>query len=301
MLGGVRGSHIVLPTFRGAPDAAVFTEAVDGRPIFVIPWNGQLLVGTTEVPDVGDPGKSQPSLEEVDYLLKSLRALLPKASFSAADVRYAFAGVRPLPFVGKKSPSSVTRRHFLHDHSKDGAHQMISVIGGKLTTAAELGRQCARKLGIKVARPRTIAVVPYSGATLDDFIAEVAGAAGISDDSAEGIAEWYGSRSLEIARFARMSAEMKAKLCAHTSHIVAEAAYAVDQEYAVTLGDMLLRRVPVALGPCWSEECSRMAAGRIGAALGWSEQQVGSEFERFEDERNAFLIRPGAASQHGSR
>ncbi|HVO64278.1 MAG TPA: glycerol-3-phosphate dehydrogenase/oxidase [Terriglobales bacterium] len=300
MSGGVRGSHIVLPTFHGALEAAVFTEAVDGRPIFVIPWNGQLLVGTTEVPDSGDPGKSQPSLEEIDYLLKSLRTLLPQARFSGADIKYAFAGVRPLPFVGKKSPASVTRRHFLHDHSKEGVHQMISVIGGKLTTAAELGRQCARKIGIKVAEPRGISLAHSPGATLDDFLLEVAGAAGISEDSAEGIAEWYGSKSLEVARFARMSVEMKAKLCAHTGHIVAEAAYAFNHEYAFTLGDILLRRVPVALGACWSEECSRMAAGRIGAALGWSEKEVSSAFEQFESERNAFLVRPGVGSAHES-
>ena len=65
MVGGVRGSHIVLPRFAGAPDAAVYTEAVDKRPIFVIPWNEQVLVGTTEVADQGDPGKVQPSPEEI--------------------------------------------------------------------------------------------------------------------------------------------------------------------------------------------------------------------------------------------
>ncbi|HEX6502953.1 MAG TPA: glycerol-3-phosphate dehydrogenase/oxidase [Terriglobales bacterium] len=296
MLGGVRGSHIVLPTFRGAPEAAIFTEAVDGRPIFVIPWNGQLMVGTTEVPDNGDPGKSQPSLEEIDYLLKSLRTLLPQAPVGAADIRYAFAGVRPLPFVGKKRPGAVTRRHFLHDHANDGAHQMISIIGGKLTTAGELARQCARKIGIKVPEPRGIGFLPYGEASLDDFVAEVASAAGISEDSAEGIAEWYGSKSLEIARLARSGADMKAKLCDHTGHIVAEAAYAFQNEYAFKLGDVLLRRVPVALGGCWSEECSRMAAGRIGAALGWTESQVKSELEQFESERNGFLVKPQSLS-----
>ena len=61
MVGGVRGSHIVLPRFAGAPDAAVYTEAVDKRPIFVIPWNEQVLVGTTEVSDQSDPAKVQPS------------------------------------------------------------------------------------------------------------------------------------------------------------------------------------------------------------------------------------------------
>ncbi len=292
MIGGVRGSHIVLPTFPGAPEAAVFTEAVDGRPIFVIPWNGQLMVGTTEVPDTGDPGKSQPGPDEIEYLMKSLRTMLPTAPVSAADIRYAFAGVRPLPFVGRKSPSAVTRRHFLHDHAKEGVQQMISIIGGKLTTAAALGRQCARQVGIKVPEPRGMAVLPYGGATLDDFVAEVAGAAGISQDSAEDIARWYGTRSLEIARLARASAEMKAKLCAHTHHIVAEAAYAMHKEYACTLGDVLLRRTPVALGACWGQECSRQAAGRIGAALGWTETQVKSELEHFENERSAFLVKP---------
>lgn len=293
MIGGVRGSHIAVPSFRGAPEAAVFTEAVDGRPIFVIPWNGQLLVGTTEVPDTGDPGKSQPSAQEIEYLLKSLHTLFPNAPLGTAAIRYAFAGVRPLPFVGTKSPAAITRRHFLHDHGKEGVQQMISIVGGKLTTAAELGRQCARKIGLKVPEPRGAAVLPFDGASLDDFVAEVASAAGIPEDSAEGIAEWYGSKSLEIARLARSSVDMKAKLCPHTGHIVAEAAYAIQNEFAITLGDVLLRRVPVALGGCWSEDCSRMAAGRIGAALGWTEPQVRTELEQFESERSEFLVRPG--------
>lgn len=294
MIGGVRGSHIVVPTFRGAPEAAIFTEAVDGRPIFVIPWNGQLMVGTTEVPDTGDPGKSQPSLDEIEYLLKSLRTLLPKTPVNAADIAYAFAGVRPLPFANQKTPGSITRRHFIHDHSREGVQQMISIIGGKLTTAAELARQCARKIGIRVPAPRSVTVLPYGNATLDDFVAEIASAAGIAEDSAEAIAEWYGRKSLDIAHLARTGADMKAKLCAHTGHIVAEAVYAFQNEYAFTLGDVLLRRTPVALGACWSEECSRMAAGRIGAALGWTETQVKSELEKFESERNAFLVRPNS-------
>src|SRR5438105_3722260 len=51
MLGGVRGSHIVLPRFSGAPNAALYSEAADGRPVFVLPWSDQVLVGTTEVAD----------------------------------------------------------------------------------------------------------------------------------------------------------------------------------------------------------------------------------------------------------
>ena len=127
----------------------MYTEAVDKRPIFVIPWNEQVLVGTTEVEDQGDPAKVQPSTEEIDYLVRSLLHLFPGVKLSAADVRYTFAGVRPLPFAPKEKASAVTRKHYLHDHAADGAEHMISVIGGKLTTAAELARQCAGRLAFR--------------------------------------------------------------------------------------------------------------------------------------------------------
>ena len=152
LLGGVRGSHIVLPRFPGSPSAALYTEAVDGRPIFVLPWNDQILVGTTEVADNGDPAKTVPSPEEISYLIRSAAQLFPKAKISAHSVKHAFAGIRPLPYSPKNRPSAVTRRHILHDHIDDGAAHMLSVIGGKLTTAASLARECARKIGLNAAR-----------------------------------------------------------------------------------------------------------------------------------------------------
>src|ERR1700730_996604 len=155
MLGGVRGSHIVLPRFPGSPSAAVYTEAVDGRPIFVLPWNDQILVGTTEVADNGDPDKTAPAPDEITYLIRSVSQLFPKAKITAQSVKHAFAGIRPLPYSPDSRPSAVTRRHILHDHADEGATRMISVIGGKLATAASLARECARKIGLDPAEPNT--------------------------------------------------------------------------------------------------------------------------------------------------
>jgi glycerol-3-phosphate dehydrogenase len=290
MVGGVRGSHIVLPKFAGTPEAAVYTEAVDGRPIFVIPWNEQLLVGTTEVQDGNDPGCVQPSADEIDYLLRSFFRLFPKTRVSEGDIRYAFAGVRPLPFSPKKSPSSVSRKHYLHDHATEGAAQMISVIGGKLTTAGSLARECAAKIGLSMS-PTALDIVSEGSVDpmLEQWIDEIAEAGGISADTARGIAAWYGKRALAVAARARKSAEMRAPLCPHTTHIVAEAMDAFTNECACTLADVLLRRVPVALGACWSPSCSRDAARRVGVAMGWSEQHTAAELEAFERERDAFL------------
>ncbi|HEX3740517.1 MAG TPA: glycerol-3-phosphate dehydrogenase/oxidase [Terriglobales bacterium] len=296
MLGGVRGSHIVLPRFSGAPTAALYTEAADGRPVFVLPWNEQVLVGTTEVPDNSDPAKTSPSQQEIEYLFRTVSQLFPKAKFSVHDIRYAFAGVRPLPNAPGNNPSAVTRRHFLHDHTDEGASRLISVIGGKLTTAASLARECARKIGLNVEEPKSVTVGPGSSLDpmLDQQVLDIAKAGSVSEETARGMMEWHGQRAMDIARMALVSAELRAPICPHTSHIVAEVVEAYRKEYAVNLGDALLRRVPVALGPCWSESCSREAALRVGAVMGWSEHDLGANLESFEVERTAFLQRPKA-------
>jgi glycerol-3-phosphate dehydrogenase len=296
MVGGVRGSHIVLPQFTGAPDAAVYTEAVDGRPFFVIPWNQQLLVGTTEVEDTGDPGQVQPSAEEIAYLLSSVQNLYPQARVSAGDVRCAFAGVRPLPYSPGANVSGRSRRHYIHDHSADGAVGMLSMIGGKLTTAASLARECAARVGVPAAAPQiAFADADRVDQLMEQRTGEVAEAGGISRESARGLIEWYGEQSMAIASTARKRPELRETLCPHSRHIVAEAVHAVSNEYAFTLGDVLLRRVPVALGGCWSPECGRVASQRVGAAVGWDERQTEAAWEAFEVERAAFLRTPEAA------
>jgi glycerol-3-phosphate dehydrogenase len=224
--------------------------------------------------------------------------MFPKAKLTAGNIHYAFAGVRPLPYSESKNLGAVTRRHILHEHSDEGATHMISVIGGKLTTAASLARECARKIGLKVKEPQTIAFGsgPEFDPLLDDSILEVARIGAISEESARSMLEWHGPRAADIARTALVSAELRAPICPHTPHVVAEAVEAYRKEFAVSLGDVLLRRVPVALGPCWSEACSREAAVRIGTVMGWSERTTATNLEAFEIERTAFL-RPVAKAE----
>ena len=292
MVGGVRGSHLVLPRFPGAPESAVYTEALDGRPIFVIPWNGQLLVGTTEVDDTGDPGSAQPSEAEIAYLLASAQRLFPTAGLGRDEIRYATAGVRPLPFSPGNPLAAVTRRHLLHNHRDDGVAGMISVIGGKLTTAAAVARECARTIGIEAAEPQFDAVVQAGepGSVMSACAATVGARAQISEDMAGAALGWFGRAASDIARCAMEDERARAPICDGSPHMVAEALYALRNECAVTLGDVLLRRAPVALAGEWSHEQTWQAAERIGAAAGWGEERVEGEVECFETERAAFLI-----------
>ena len=292
MVGGVRGSHIVLPRFSTALEQPVYAEASDGRQIFVLPWNGQILVGTTEVAD-SEPDTTQPSAAEIEYLMNGLLRLFPHSGLTKADIRYSLAGIRPLPYAPGKSYSAVPRHHILHDHVDDGARGLISLIGGKLTTAASAARDVARKLGVRLAEPACALTAPILEEDLDHALREwsllVASKARITPSCAQSVAEWHGRQAMAIAQTAALDSRLREPLCSHTCHIVAEAVEAVSHECAITLGDILLRRVPVALGACWSAACSREAANRVGTALGWDTSRIDSELEQFEEERQRFL------------
>jgi glycerol-3-phosphate dehydrogenase len=297
LIAGIRGSHLVIPSFPGAPKNALYTEAIDSRPIFLIPWADQLLLGTTEVEHNGDPGQAMPSRAEMQYLFLSLHRLFPTCSLRWGDVHYAYAGVRPLPYERERTSrigyGSISRRHKLHDHLEHGVAGLITLIGGKLTTAAKVGRECARAIGARLSDLPQPMIAIRTGNGLENAVAAWSESAArfgnISSSSAFAIAEWHGKSAINIVRLASADPLFRQTLCPHTSHIVAEAVEAVRYEFAVSLADILLRRVPVALGACWSEECTRTAAHRIGEALRWPDARVNMEIEDFEVERSRFL------------
>jgi glycerol-3-phosphate dehydrogenase len=301
MVGGVRGSHLVLPRFPGAPTQPIYLEAEDRRQVFVLPWNGQTLVGTTEVADTNRPDNPQASADEIDYLLASFLRLFPHSQITKAEIRATIAGVRPLPYAPGKNYGAITRKHILHDHRGDGAAGLISLVGGKLTTGASVGRDVARLLGAAIAEPLNVFAPPAFEAGLESTVRQwahlVAAKAGIPEGCAQVVAEWHGRHALAIAHAASLDERLREPLCSHSCHLVAEAVEAVAHECAITLGDILLRRVPVALGACWSDACSREAAGKIGSALGWDQARIGQELESFEEEREKFL-HPRKGSAH---
>jgi len=293
MIGGVRGSHVVVPIFPGAPEQALYTEAADRRPVFVIPWAGQILIGTTEVPQQESPHRAEPTASEIDYLLAAVRRLFPKAAIGTSEIRYSYAGVRPLPYSPNESLSAISRRHFLHHHLEDGTAGLITVIGGKLTTAPSLARDCARMMGIKIPESHSSLAAMSRQLNLvnivEDWSRSAASTGRIPAATASALVEWHGPRAEAVARMAAQDDALRQPLCTHSEHIVAEAVSAVQNESAITLADILLRRVPVALGPCWDQQCSQTASARIGSVLGWSETQQNAELESFEEERQRFL------------
>jgi glycerol-3-phosphate dehydrogenase len=149
LVGGSKGSHLILAPFPGAPDAAVHAEASDGRPFFVIPWNGLFLIGTTEQGYGGDPGAATVTEAERAYLVREAQTLFPSAGGLSAAVRYTQSGVRPLPSTRRSDLGAVTRRHLIHRHR--GVRGLYSVVGGKLTTHRDLAEDVLHVLADALA------------------------------------------------------------------------------------------------------------------------------------------------------
>src|ERR1043165_7024544 len=150
LIGGTKGSHLVVPPFPTAPANAIYVEArSDGRPIFIIPWNEVYLIGTTDVRFEGNPDEVRCEPWEIDYLLSETNLAFPNAGLTRESILDTYSGVRRLPVSDDKEEQSITRRHFIREHPQ--LPNLLSIVGGKLTTYRSLGEECVdlifRKLG----------------------------------------------------------------------------------------------------------------------------------------------------------
>src|SRR4029077_4972419 len=140
LIGGTKGSHIIVAPFTGAPVMAIYSEAeTDARPFFIIPWDGKYLIGTTDIRYQGNLDDVQITSDEIDYLLRETNRVFPIAKLSREHILYTYSGVRPLPFTGDKDEQRITRRHFIRAHPR--LRGLFSIVGGKLTTYRSLAEQ----------------------------------------------------------------------------------------------------------------------------------------------------------------
>jgi glycerol-3-phosphate dehydrogenase len=134
----VKGSHIVVPKLFDHDHAYIF-QSPDGRIVFAIPYERDFtLIGTTDIEYKGDPARVAIDAQEVDYLCELVNRYFRK-HISASDVVWSYAGVRPLLQDEAADAKAVTRDYKLV-FDTDGA-PLLSVFGGKITTARKLGEE----------------------------------------------------------------------------------------------------------------------------------------------------------------
>lgn len=273
----VNGSHIAVRGFPGSPRHAIYREArSDNRPFFVIPWRGLHLIGTTESAYAGDPDAVAPTRQEMQYLIDETNHLFPEAALDPVSVLYAYCGSRPLLNSTGANLNAVSRGHAVVDHERtDGIRGLLTMAGGKLTTAPTFATETLRAVARKLKVPRRRADPPPVQSSLDE--------------APPRIARLYGPRSGALMRYLESDPALSRPLCAGCETTRGEILFAVERERARSLGDILLRRTGLAFDGGRGSSLARRVAAIAGPALGWDESRQAQELAHYAEELAATL------------
>jgi glycerol-3-phosphate dehydrogenase len=300
LLGRSRGSHIVVDAIPGLAGSAIYAEAAaDGRPFFIMPWNDQTLIGTTDLAFQGDPGGVMPTDDEVAYLLGETNRVLPEVRLQPGAVRMEYAGVRPLMRGEGRKQAAVTRRHHIC-HDKQLAQGLFSVVGGKLTTFRSLAEQVVDRL-CKFARRDLLACetasrrLPGGAGDLSLIESELARNRAIDSETIARLMRIYGTRADDVARLVRTKPELGKRLGDRTHAIAAEIVFGYQAEMAATLADCLFRRSMVGLEAGFDTTVIENALAVARAHFDWTDNRANAERERARREASALGISAGTA------
>ncbi|MGN6483736.1 MAG: glycerol-3-phosphate dehydrogenase [Thermomicrobiales bacterium] len=296
LVGGTKGTHIIVHPFPGAPSDALYIEArQDGRPYFIIPWNGLYLIGTTDVRYDGDLDRVVPSEEEIAYLLTESNLAIPAAGLTRDQVLYAYAGLRPLPWAPEGKEGSITRKHIIHDHAPQYAG-LLSIIGGKLTTFRSLAEETvdavARKLGRHLLPERTSkeplpGAVAHFGQFAERFRREAP--EWIGPRSVEHLLRVYGTRARAVLALAEREPALRAVVSAETGAIGATVAFAFTDERARTLTDAVLRRTMIGYAADSGLDALDTSSAIAQQVLGWTDERREAEITAYRAYMTRFL------------
>ena len=279
--GGTKGSHIVVDEFPGAPGSTLYVEAKsDGRPFFIIPWLGKYLIGTTDLPYKGDLDNIKADNEEIDYLLQETNNIVPIANLKREDIKFTYSGVRPLPNSEGKRPGSITRKHIIFDHRKEGVRNLLTLIGGKLTTYRNVGEEMVDAIFKQTKRsPKSCQTdsLPLPGCILpsdqriQQAITEYSSTLSVA--VIDHLFSVYGARALSVLALTQENPELSQPLSGDLPDIKAQIVYAVANESAHTLVDILRRRTTLAMNGHYGMNLLPVVTETLSKHCGWTPEQ----------------------------
>ncbi len=230
MLEPSQGIHLVLPaSFLPRASAILVPHTDDKRVIFLVPWHGKVLIGTTDSPVKKADLEPQALKEEVQFLLKHAARYLAKDP-NLSDILSIYAGLRPLLKASGKSTAALSRDHSIIT-SKSG---LITIAGGKWTTYRRMGEDVINK-AIRVGKLPFRACIT-STLQLHGFEKKI--------DLTDSLSV-YGSNIKELKRLIRHKKSLSEKITPDLPYTKAEVVFAIRHEMARTVEDILARRTRI--------------------------------------------------------
>lgn len=279
-----KGVHLILK--KPLTSSALIVRArEDKRVFFVIPWQGRTIIGTTDTDYVGDLDDIRADESDIRYLVEHGNMVLPGARFGRGDILCAYAGVRPLLAGDPRHPSATSREHRIWEEPKG----LLSVLGGKFTTFRAMAEQAvnaAERILMVPHRLSPTITVPLPGAVAHGIFPGQ-----VPPGEKERLWGIYGERAHEVMALCSVTPDGYSTLCPHTKRTRGEVVYAVQSEMAVTLTDVLERRLRLALtAECRGGDAVGSASSVMAPMLGWDEVERKKHVEHYLGQLDATKI-----------
>jgi glycerol-3-phosphate dehydrogenase len=293
-----KGVHLYFSQARLPVRVALYVPTgVDDRLVFVVPWQGRVLVGTTDTDYDGPLDRPTVGAADVAYLIGVLNRAFPSLGLSAADVVGAQAGIRPL--VAAEGATSHASREERVWRRSDG---VVAIAGGKLTTYRRMAEKVAAELGHDTSSPRgrPTESIPIAPAFDDPALRAGLSASGLAADgqAVERLLRVYGAETAELAAIVAADRRLAAPIVAGQPPILAEVVFGARHEQARGVADVLARRTRLLLLDGRGARAAAPAvADLLAGELGWSADEREAALRDFEQEAAQYALPASALGQ----
>lgn len=301
MIGGTKGSHILLDhpgLLKELKGRMIYFEADDGRICLVFEYLGRALAGSTDI-KAANPDSVRCEPDEVDYLLESLRKLLPKLRFSRDQIVYVYSGIRPLPASDAKDPGLITRDHVtpVLDPVAGRPYPVYSLVGGKWTTFRGYAEEVADMLLARLAATRRVSTralaigggrnYPKDESQRRSWTAKLAQESGLPESRIGELLARYGTGASAVAAHIA-SFEGDVSLPNAPDYSTGEMDYVLRNEQVGSLADLVFRRTTLAVTGRLTARLVDALAGQAVDTLGWDAARRNDEIAAVRERLKTF-------------
>ena len=295
LIGGTKGGHLVVDNddlYRTLAGEMIYYETAEGRVAVTLPWLGKCIIGSTDI-RVDNPDDVRCTDEEVEYMLDSIRQILPDLKIGREHVLSRFTGVRPMRRSDESATVSVSRSHHCEVIEPTGevGFPVYAMAGGKWTTFRSFAEEVADLLLARLDVPRRedSRDLPIGGGkdfppddeARSQWVADLAGRTGLPNERVDTLLQRYGTRAETVAQF--ITEQPDGPLAHHAGYSRREIEFILTRERVGHVDDLVLRRTAIALLGELTDELYAELVALMAELGGWSPREADDEAARGAD------------------